>query len=663
MVVVWTMTEGRYIKAVRWSGGSKWFRAFAPVVCLLAALPVSYAQQASTPTVRRPTLPSSVRRMKLRRPGSDNTRLPVVAVVHRLGGWRLRALLARPGAPLATTFDDQFVRTNIVAGYVLPDGRSVVARLPRADAEMLDFSAQFRAGNLPANTELPLSLVRGDGVEFKCNFVGFDASTGLSLLEADGAVVPPAPERTNRPAIVGQRVRLIAPVPSVPSVPPVASMPGASVVPSMPPAAPAGDSAPFGEAGMIYMNMNEAAGQVRQIKRSPTGKMVEFTVEVNRGSPEWAGGVALGETGLLVGIVNESGPREARLVSAETVRAAAARVLARRASVPQPWLGARGDAVAFTPLDLFVARGWPEREARSLVNRHMGVLLTDVAPGTPAAVAGLRPGDVVARISQHEVRSIEDMSLLLQELGGNSVANFTVLRAQLPPLDVPVRLSETQNPALETAQAEARAAEAEMRLAQNEARLAVAEKRRVEIEAQQMQSELRTREEAAHAADAARREAEAQLLRAARQRVQDAQTRVLEADARLKAVNTRAAESRQRRLEAETRIRAASAAQFGLPALSLLPYGVRAIRTWPPGAERLNEQQAGLLVMSVSPKSSAARAGLKAGDIIEMINDKRANVMDDLPDNAFPEPELIYTLGVLRDGQQLTIKLTRAQDK
>src|SRR5205823_11537921 len=116
--------------------------------------------------------------------------------------------------------------------------------------------------------------------------------------------------------------------------------------------------------------------------------------EVNQVSPEWTGGVAVGETGALVGIVDESGTNEARLVSAETVRAAAARVQARRASVPQPWLGARGDAVALTPLQLFVTHGWPESEARALLNRQQGVLLTEVAPGTPAALAGLRRGDV-----------------------------------------------------------------------------------------------------------------------------------------------------------------------------------------------------------------------------------------------------------------------------
>ncbi|MDH3270448.1 MAG: PDZ domain-containing protein [Gemmatimonadota bacterium] len=40
-----------------------------------------------------------------------------------------------------------------------------------------------------------------------------------------------------------------------------------------------------------------------------------------------------------------------------------------------------------------------------------GVLVTDVAPGTPAAIAGLVPGDVITRIDQVVIRSVEDLRL------------------------------------------------------------------------------------------------------------------------------------------------------------------------------------------------------------------------------------------------------------
>ncbi len=624
-------------------------RILAAALYLLTPVHGTQAQQASTPAPQSPTATTlvPVRQTKLRPANANDMALPVIAVVHRLSGWRLRAMLARPDAPLAaSTFDDQFIRTNIVAGYVLPDGRSVVARLPRAEAEMLDLTAQFRGDGINAGPSSPaLTLVRSDGSEVNARFVGLDVTTGLSLLEAEQPIAPPAPERVPQTPAVGQRVRVIAPV----SI----AAPVTTTAMTAPAARP--EDAPTGDTGIIYMNMSEAVGQLTQIKHSPTGKTSEITIAVKQVSPEWAGGVAFGETGTLVGIVAASDTRAARLVSAETVRVAAARVLARRASVPQPWLGARGVSVETTPLEQFVARGWPLLAARALWDRRQGVLLTDVAPDTPAALAGLRPGDVVARISQREVRGIEDMSSLLQELGSNKVASFTVLRAQAPPLDLAVRLSEARNPQLETARAEARAAEAEMHLAESAARLAQAEMRVAEIEVRRIETELRACEVAARQTDAAHRAEAAQHLRAAQEHVRAAQLHVAEAQARMRAANVRAAESHQRRIDAEVRIQAASVAHFGLPAPQLLLYGLEAIQTWPADAANFSTPP-DLLVVAVRPRSAAARAGMQTGDIIETIDGRRTNGASiEQPDNV----ETSLTLGVVRKGQKLAIKLPR----
>lgn len=586
------MSVGQYSSSQSISAGRRAVSALALGIGLLTLLLSVHAQQAGTLMPQSPpakTLRPLARQLRLPLANATDAGLPVITVLHRLSGWRLRAMLERPDARLtASAFDDQFIRTNIVAGYVLPDGRSVVARLPRADAEMLELTAQFRRGGRQAGAEpAALTLVRGDGSEIKASFVGLDATTGLSLLEAEQPIASSTPARISPVPAVGQRVRVFAPVPAV--------KPAATTTP--PPAQ--ADSAPQGDEGVIYMSMSEAAGQLTQIKRSPTGKPTEFTVEVAQVSSEWAGGVAFGESGTLVGIVATSDARAARLVSADTVRAAAARVAARRASVPQPWLGARGDSVALAPLDLFVARGWPLLEARALLSRRQGVLLTEVAPGTPAALAGLRAGDVISRISQREVRSVEDMSQLLQELGSNTVARFKVLRAQTPPLDLKVRLSEARNPSLETAQAEARAAEAELHLAQSEIQLAATA-------------------------------------------------------ARIKAANMRASAARKRLAEAEARIESASRTHFGQPASMLLRYGLEAIQIWP--SDTADSNAAGLLVVGVRPQSAAARAGLQLGDIVETIAGRRASDMSISP---LPSSETTLTLGVRRDSQQLTVSLTR----
>jgi len=46
-----------------------------------------------------------------------------------------------------------------------------------------------------------------------------------------------------------------------------------------------------------------------------------------------------------------------------------------------------------------------------------GVLVVDVAPGTPAAIAGLRPGDVVTRLDQVGVRTVEELRFGVSQAG------------------------------------------------------------------------------------------------------------------------------------------------------------------------------------------------------------------------------------------------------
>lgn len=623
----------------------------------------AFAQTPSRPIQRRPSLPPSASM-----PPKPGVAVPpkfqdaapqVIAVVHRMSGWKLRTLLTPADASSASTFDENFVRTNIVAGFIMPDGRSVIARLPQAEAEMLNLSAAFRHPRFPAAAaradEAELLLVRPDGVQFNARFIGLDASTGLSLLESDKPIFAPATEATHVPPVVGQRVRVIAPVrattPAAVTAAP-ASTAVAPVAPAAPPAISAArpEDAPVGDVGFIYMNMSEEAGQLREVKRSPSGKAMEVTVELDRVSPEWAGGVALSETGMLVGIIEESDARATRLMSAETVRGAARRVRARRASVPQPWLGARGDAVAFAPLEQFLTRGWRPEQARLLVNQQRGVLLTSVAPGTPAALAGLRPGDVVSRIGQHDVRNIEDMSLMIKELGGNTLANFTVLRAESAPLNLAVRLSESPSPGLDTARAELRAVQTEVRARQFAINQMLGTVRRYELNLRQIENE-RKRLEAGGPQSTRKAQLEEEL-----KRVQTQHRAALEQSQK---VSADIEQMRARVTEAEARYRSAVEAYSGLAVKPLLSFGLEAVRISPAGAKFLKtQQQSGLLVMSVRPNSAAARSRIQTGDIIESINGQifsEANWNFDFS-NAF---DTDLSLGILRSGEKLSFNLSR----
>jgi S1-C subfamily serine protease len=594
----------------------------------------------------------------------------VIAVVHRMSGWKLRTLLTPGDARSASTFDENFVRTNIVAGFIMPDGRSVIARLPQAEAEMLNLSAAFR---FPKSSLLPsaattndaeLLLVRPDGMQFNARFIGLDASTGLSLLESDKPLLAPASEATpHTPPVVGQRVRVIAPMraatPAAVIAPattaPATTAPAApATAPPAPPAISAArpEDAPVGDEGFIYMNMSEEAGQLREVRRSPSGKALEMTLEVDRVSPEWAGGVALSETGTLVGIIEESDTRATRLMSAETVRGAARRVRARRASVPQPWLGARGDAVAFAPLEQFLTRGWRPEQARLLMSQQRGVLLTSVAPGTPAAHAGLRPGDVISRIGQHDVRSIEDMSSMIKELGGNTLVNFTVLRAESAPLKLAVRLSESPSPGLDTARAELRAAQSELRAKQLAVNSTQQDLRRFETALRQLESE-RERLQTGNASASQKMQEDLQRL----------QTQYRAALAQSQKISTDVEQMRARMTEAEARYRTAVEAYSGLAVKPLLSFGLEAVRISPAatrwlGTQAAQPQQCGLLVMSVRPGSAAARSRIQSGDIIESINGQKfseANWNFNFP----ADFDTDLSLDIFRSGEKLSFNLSR----
>ena len=74
------------------------------------------------------------------------------------------------------------------------------------------------------------------------------------------------------------------------------------------------------------------------------------------------------------------------------VRLAAKRVVARQASVPRPWLGVKGEPVVAVTIERIVDIGWEVERARELALKRQGILLTSVAPGSPAALAKLKAG-------------------------------------------------------------------------------------------------------------------------------------------------------------------------------------------------------------------------------------------------------------------------------
>lgn len=347
----------------------------------------------------------------------------VITIIHRLSGWKLRTWLTFTNAKvLDPALINQFVYTNIVAGYVLGDGRSVVARLPEADAEMLNLPAElgFNAPKVAAETPA-LTLVRRDGARLAARFVGLDGSTWLTLLDADGLNLPPSRDASEESLTVGQRVRLFAPLRAQRA------------------------AAATTQAAAIYMRVGEIRGTITEIARASTGRVTRLTVRAEGLSPQVIGGVVMNEAGETVGLVETSRGDVARVMPASIVKRAAERILQRRASVPRPLLGVRGEAISATTLRQLETTGWKMEEASKLLSKQMGVLLTMVAPDSPAALADLRAGDIIVRVNNGEVKNSEDFSYLLNEAGGGAAVKFTVLRAMTEPREVTIKLSEALN--------------------------------------------------------------------------------------------------------------------------------------------------------------------------------------------------------------------------
>lgn len=362
----------------------------------------------------------------------------VVTIVHRLNGIKALALLRRSGETVSLV-DDELVTaadavTSIAAGFALGDGQIIVARLPQAEIEALTpaqpsamswsystgvsaattprvatpapgvpaAAPRVWAGPPPPGLRSEFVVVESNGRKFVARYVGLDGGSGLSVLKITGPKLQPSRDAVEERLAVGQTVRLFAPVRDSRG-----GNPGH---------------------GSVSVRVGEIEGRITEITRTSTGKVAHLTVSAQNLSPAIVGGVTLNEAGETVGIVETGDAGKARVIPAAAVRRAVARVQSRQASVPRPWLGVRGEAVTTIPLEKFYSIGWSELEAAKLKESYKGIFLTSVAPGTPAARADLRPGDVIVRVNNLEVKSPEDFSFYLNEAGGGATVNFTFFR-------------------------------------------------------------------------------------------------------------------------------------------------------------------------------------------------------------------------------------------
>jgi S1-C subfamily serine protease len=432
------LIAGTAVMSLNIAGGAQ---SVAPAASTVAQSPATTPATAERIQPKRPRRPATAPATVTVVADQAKVAPQVVTIVHRLSGVKMLRLLLRQGEDPSTvyTIDPEAISSDahasIIAGWALDDGRTIAVRLPQAGAELEFARALVMPGDLtgrvpgaitvrtfipPGAAEPDLTVITRDGRKLRARYVGLDGQTGLSVLQVNVFVTPPVSEEVARELSQGQDVQIFAPERTTPE----------------------GE----GASRNIYVKVGEVDTKIFTLTKG-AGKVERLTVRGAGLSPLVIGGIACDEAGNTLGIVESIEGGDARIVPADTIRAAARRVLDRQASVPKPLLGVVGEPVEFAQRAAFLANGWHEDQLTELLQKNLGILLTAVSPGTPAALAKLHPGDIIVRVNQEDIESSEEFSKALGEAGSGQLVQFLVRRPSAPaPFPIDVKLGGSFDP-------------------------------------------------------------------------------------------------------------------------------------------------------------------------------------------------------------------------
>lgn len=394
----------------------------------------------------------------------------VVTILHRLNGLKaIRLLINKEQAEILANLDEGFnlaaeVHTTVIAGLALDDGQTIAAWLPEAEAEMppppffaprapmppksgTPATAPAPGASTPAapvaalprvtTVTIPgvpsikiqgslfapadLRIITRDGKRISGQYIGLDGLTGLSLITTPNGSLPVTDSDKEEAITVGQKLRVIGPQPA----------PGSEV----------------GARTPMYIRIGETEATVVNVMRSPSGGIARVRVRSAKFTPANIGGIAINDNNGTLGIVVRVEDGEATIVPMSLVRMAAKRVTARQASVPRPWLGISGEPIGGTTLERILNNGWQIDRARALAEKRQGIMLTWVAPGSPAAKAQLKRGDVILTVNDDFIRNAQEFTYLLDEATPEYPVKFTVARPERETSEaMEIKLSESPDP-------------------------------------------------------------------------------------------------------------------------------------------------------------------------------------------------------------------------
>lgn len=380
---------------------------------VLLCCAVAMGQTPQTP--RRPASPPKTADKVRRAP-------QVVTIVHRLNGLKMFRLLLRSQEQMQniSSLDSAFnlmddVHTNVIAGLAMDDGETIAAWLPEAEVEFgpsvmppvsQDWNTglrSMRSGNLFGTPDV--TVIGPGGRRVPAKYIGLDAVTGLSILKLANKNVVPVGVITKEPVEAGDAVLLYGPEPV---------------------------AKPRTVFNSLYVRVGAIEGRVQDVQNAPSGDVARFKVSAPKLTQTNIGGVALNEAGETIGIIDGLEGTEASILPAALIQRAVDRVMEQQASVPRPWLGVKGSAIAAMKFEQILNHGWEMNRAAALAGKHRGIMLTSIVPGSPAAQAELRAGDVILKVDDKDIQNEEDFTWWLDQAGPSSSVRFTVARPDRP---------------------------------------------------------------------------------------------------------------------------------------------------------------------------------------------------------------------------------------
>jgi S1-C subfamily serine protease len=393
------------------------------------------------PEKRRPTTAIRQARVTMVQDQDQEQISPqIVTVIHRLNGLTLlRKELRESGEQTVTVNPDaitKYVHASIIAGLALEDGRTILARLPQVSAEMevprsnvpvpkVDKSddnsptaSAHRSAPRAPRIQPDLTVMTQDGRTFRARYIGIDGQTGLSVLQVTQALTNIS-DTSPRKVSDGESVHVFAP-----------------------------EQVSSERAYEIRVRIGKTDAKIAKLAKAK----IEADRVMLRGaklSPMVLGGVACNQSGQTVGIVDEIEGTNAKLVTADAVRAAARRVLERQSSVPRPLLGIRGEEIDSAAKTWLLSVGWNDKQLEHLFEKQVGIVLTSVLPGTPAAFANLHPGDIIIRVDDKDVKGADEFSRMLRQAGTGEEVKFTVERPNVKAFTLEVKLGGAFQPEFE----------------------------------------------------------------------------------------------------------------------------------------------------------------------------------------------------------------------